>query len=342
MSNSMPFYACIFIFLTLVSACDNKKNQAIKQWEHAVRGSYAADISDDASLALISSIHHGISLWDLKKEKTIYQWQHNKQELHQVFLAKIAPLNKWAITAGRHDFVIWNLSTGKAKGYWKVEQSPIRDIALSANGEQVLAGLVDGKVLHINVATGRRLEFLGHSEKINSVALSSNGRYALSGSNDFQALLWDTQTAQIIHRFVHQSRVTMVAMEKDGRFAFTAGSKKQTVIWDLATGNKLSQLHYPSRQQIYSSVNFAKDGQWLITGSPSRTLTLWDVPSGQAIQKWKVTPRKNTRPEGAVVYDAQLYNQDTIISSSSSGLTELWQIKRQIKRQIKQQNKQIN
>jgi len=326
MSNSAPFYAFTFTFLLFISACGGVKQAPVKQWEHATRGSYTAAISDDASLALISSIDHGLSLWDLKKQQELYQWQHGKQSLHQVFLVKIAPMNNWAITAGRHDFVIWNIKTGKAKGFWQVDQSPIRDIAISANGEQVLAGLVDGKVVHINVATGRRLEFLGHSEKINSVDMSSNGRYALSGGNDFQAFLWDTQSGQVIHRFVHTSRVSKVALEKDGLFAFSADSKKQAIIWDLKTGQKISHLHYPSRQQIFSSVRFAKQGQWLITGSPSRMLTLWDVMSGQILQKWQVSSRKNTRPEGAVVYDALLYNQDTIISSSSSGLTELWQI----------------
>ena len=289
-------------------------------------GSYGAAISQDATLALVSTIHNGMILWDLKQDKALFQWQHHKLANHQVFLLKIAPQNKYAITAGRTDFVVWDIKTGKAKGYWQVGQSPIRDIAISANGEQVLAGLVDGKVLHINIATGRRLEFLGHTEKINSVALSSNGRYALSGSNDFQAILWDTQTGQVVKRFIHSSRVSMVALENDGRYAFSADSKKQATIWDLTTGKKLSQLHYKSRQQIFSSVSFANNGQWLITGSPSRKLALWDTKSGQLLQKWRVTPRKNTRPEGAVVYDAKLYNNDTIITSSSSGLTELWQI----------------
>lgn len=80
-------------------------------------------------------------------------------------------------------------------------------------------GRSDGVVVFINLNTGRRIEFLGHQDKVNTVDLSPNGRYALSGSNDYVAYLWDTQSGQVIHRFNHPTRVTRVALDPQGRYA---------------------------------------------------------------------------------------------------------------------------
>jgi WD40 repeat protein len=139
---------------------------------------------------------------------------------------------------------LWNIATGQSEGYWKVRESTIRDIALSNNGDFILLGKSNGTVVHITMSNGRRLEFLGHTEKINAVDMLPNGRIAISGGNDYVAYVWDTESGQVIYRFNHPSRVTMVALDPKGRFAFTADSKKSSNIWDLKTGKRVSQLQY--------------------------------------------------------------------------------------------------
>ena len=164
-----------------------------------------------------------------------------------------------------------------------------------------------------------------HSEKINAVDLSPNGYYALTGGNDYAAYLWDTRTAQVIHRFNHGSRVTQVALDKQGRKAFTADSQKQAQIWDITTGELISNLQFTSRQQIFSAAQFNGDATLLATGSPSRKIAVWDVATGKLQQKWLVAAKKDSRPASAVVYDLT-FKDSQLISTSSSGLVETWQI----------------
>ncbi|WP_432455812.1 MULTISPECIES: WD40 repeat domain-containing protein [unclassified Agarivorans] len=316
----------IFSFSILTAACSEEAPPSAS-WQQALDGAYAADISADGQLSLVSSIHHGLTLWNIKQQRQLFQWNHQNQENNQVFLVKIADGNRYAISASRDDFVIWDIATGQAQGYWKISESSIRDIALSSNGKQVLIGLGDGKVIHLDLVTGRRLEFLGHSEKINSVALSANGRYALTGGNDYQALFWDTQTAQVLLRFPQQGRVSMVALEPDGKYAFTADNGKLARIWALPSGERVSQLKLTARQSLFSYVRFAKQGEWLITGSAARKLSLWHVASGQALQQWLVTAKQKTRPKSAVVYSAAMLDNSQLVSASSSGFVEIWDIK---------------
>ena len=149
----------------------------------------------------------------------------------------------------------------------------------------------------------------------------------MSGGNDFIAYVWDTLSGQVIYQFNHTSRVSQVALDSQGRFAFSADSMKSAHIWDLKTGKLISQLQYSTRQEVFSSIQFSQDGTQLLTGAPSRKVSLWDIKSGKRKESWHVTPKDDVRPAGAVVYSVAFRDNKHIITESSSGYAELWQIK---------------
>jgi WD40 repeat protein len=326
-------YKCNIYYLTsllifILSACQPNSSTPIKRWQHSAEGAYAADISNDGKFSAVSSIHHGISLWDLNNNALKFNLSQAQDSADNLVLAvDIANDNQYVLTASRQNFDLWNMNNGKSVGYWQIRDSNIRDIALSNNGEHILIGKSSGTVVHLTIDSGRRLEFLGHKEKVNSVDLLPNGRVALSGANDFVAYVWDTLSGQVIYRFNHPSRVTKVALDHNGRFAFTADSKKDANIWDLKTGKLISQLQYSNRQEVFSSIRFSDDGKFLLTGAPSRKVNLWDIKTGKRQESWYVTPRDDIRPAGAVVHSAAFRDNKHIITESSSGYAELWQIK---------------
>jgi len=325
LKDNLWFFA--ITLLCMLTSCQPSGSKPIERWQHAVEGAYAANISNDAKLSVVSSIHHGISLWDLEKNALKYNWSQQQDSADNLVLAAdISDNNSHVLTASRKNFALWNTSTGKSEGYWQVRNSNIRDIAISNNGNHALIGKSNGTVVHVTIDTGRRLEFLGHQEKINAVDMLPNGRVAISGSNDFVAYVWDTQTGQVIYRFNHPSRVTMVALDAKGRYAFTADSKKAANIWDLKTGKLVNSLKYFNRQEVFSSIQFSDDGKYLLTGAPSRKVSIWNIASGERKTSWRVTPREDIRPAGAVVYSVAFRDNNHIITESSSGYAELWQI----------------
>ena len=320
----------LLFLLALLAGCQPVGQVPEQRWQHAVEGAYAANISNDAKYSVVSSIHHGISLWDLEKNALKYNWsqQQNSAE-NLVLVADIADNNSHVLTANSHDFSLWNIENGQSEGFWSISESTIRDVAVSNNGDYLLIGQGNGKVAHITIASGRRLEFLGHQEKINAVDMLPNGRVAISGSNDFVAYVWDTQSGQAIYRFNHPSRVTMVALDARGRYAFTADSKKSANIWDLKTGKLVSKLNYFNRQEVFSAVQFSPDGTKLLTGAPSRKVSVWDISTGERLTSWRVIPRDDIRPAGAVVYSVAFRDNNQVITESSSGYAELWQVNKQ-------------
>lgn len=309
-------------------ACDSSFSKPERYFQHAPAGSLAAAFSRDASFGITSSINEGIVVWDLEYNQKVYQWNHQSPEGSANVIGNIyISFDKsHAVTADREAFALWNLETGEPVGFWRIDESSVRDLAVSNAGRAILIGRGNGKVLFFEPQTGRRLEFLAHQEKINSVALSPNGNYALSGSNDYTAYLWDTRTGQVLFRFDHPSRVTKVALHDGGRYAFTADSQKHARIWDLTTGQEVSRLKYLQRQKIFSAARFSEDGAALLTGSPDRHLSLWDVATGKKLQDWKVKAKPDSLTRSAVVYAVEFYGDSQVISASSSGWVEIWDV----------------
>ena len=313
--------------ILFIQACSPSAGKPLQRYQHAIEGSYAADISNDGKWSVSSSIHHGISVWNLEKNALLYQWSQQQESSDNLVLAiDISNNNSHALTASRENFALWNIKTGHSEGYWKVRESNIRDIAISNDGDYLLIGKGNGTVLHVTVDTGRRLEFLGHKEKINTVDMMPNGRVAMSGGNDFIAYAWDTKSGQIIYQFNHTSRVSKVALDPLGRFAFSADSMKSAHIWDLKTGKLITTLKGTKRHEVFSSVRFSPDGKTLVTGAASSKVSIWNIATGKRTASWHVTAKEAKIPTGAVVYSVAFSDNNTLLTESSSGYTELWQL----------------
>ena len=310
---------------------------------------FATAIANNDSHAVLAD-KHNFSLWSLESGENLGFWQVKKAKV------KVQPQsisnNTWVRGAkaesdqpslGQIDIIDRDkcINVLEVEGEQCMILGTIRAIDVSNNGRHIVIGKSNGMVTHITVESGRRLEFLGHqsslldadgepvqiSNTINSLEMSANGRYVLTGSSDNNAYLWDTQTGQVVYQFRHSSRVTKVALDAKARYVFTADSKKQSRIWDLKTGKVISTLQYFNRQEIFSSARFSNNGKWLLTGAPTRELTLWDVKTGKQLQQWTVTARKGSRPASAIVYSASFINNETqVISTSSAGFSEIWEI----------------
>lgn len=320
--------AALALGLTLLLAgCDQAPSLAITRQPLSDDGALAAALSPDATLALVSTARQGVTVWDLASGQPRYQWRMSQDDQDQVFITRFSPLGSHAVTATTDTFALWRLDNGHATGFYSLTESRLRDIALAENGRTVLIGREDGKAEVVDLASGRRLQFLGHSEQINTVDLSANGRYALTGGNDYAAYLWDTQSGQVLHRFNHGSRVTLVCLDPAGRYALTASGMGPATLWDLVSGKAVSQLAMPHRQQIYSAARFVNQGQWLLTGSPSRLAQLWQVSDGRQLAAWLVAKRPAARPSSAVVYGVALGDNNQVVTVSSGGYAERWSIK---------------
>ncbi|RTZ13645.1 hypothetical protein EJ063_19400 [Vibrio aquaticus] len=300
--------------------------QDSQRWTIEPHGTTSFALSRDARFALLYSKEHQLVLWDLIENQELASLGEQDPQASTVSSIRISDNGRFAITATQINFAVWDLAWTQAQGLWSISDGLIRDVDIASNGDQILLGLSNGKAIYVNLVTGRRLEFLAHNEKVNSVALSPNGRFALSGGNDYKAYLWSTDTGQIIHTFEHEQRVNRVALQRDGKLAFTSDGGNQAIVWSLPSGDKQSQLSSFSRQLIFSSARFSDDGQHLVTGTPSSRIMVWNTETGKAVDRFEAEPLKDTRPPRAVVYDAAFDSQNRVISGTSAGIAQAWDV----------------
>lgn len=324
--NILQRFFGLFFTLALL-ACEVKTN-SVGEWQHAAVGSLDAVISRDGNFSLVSSVNFGAAYWDLKNDQLIYQWRHNDNEQDAILNLNLSPDGSRAITADKKTFIIWNTNTGQAYGYWEAP-ADIRSVAISNKGRYVLLGLGDGRAIHIDMNTGRRLEFTGHrNEAVASVDLSGNGLWAFTGGNDYRAILWNTKTGKPHQLFEHKTRVTKVKLDTTGKQAFTSGTLGNAFVWDLQSGAEIVKLNLKRREYVISAANFSNNGEYLITGAPGKDISVWDITSGKRIKQWWARTRRQGKPSGAIIYAVAFTPDDQfVLSESSAGYGEKWSMK---------------
>ncbi|MCG9789991.1 WD40 repeat domain-containing protein [Vibrio mediterranei] len=313
------------IVISLLNGCFFSSDSE-RQWDLALEGTSAIALSRDARFALLYSKQQHLQLWDLNQNKLLARLGIQDPEQNIISLIRFSDNGRFAVTATQTNFAVWDLAWSQSTGLWSISDGLIQDIALGNNGDEVLIGLSNGKAIFIDLVTGRRLEFLAHVEKVNSVSLSPNGKYALSGGNDHNAYFWSTESGQILQQFEHEQRVGTVELQRDGLYALTSDSGNNAIIWDLKTGNEVSQLSSWTRQLIFSSARFSDDGTRLVTGSPSSRMVIWDTQSGKRIEGFEVEMLKDVRPPRGVVYDAAFESNQRVLSASSAGVVQAWNL----------------
>lgn len=315
MKKNWLLIICTMWTVTLLSACQPSNEQGILLTEDPI---YSASLSDDATLAVISTANNGVQLWDLTKGKVRYQWLQGK-DANTVVDVALSPNKQFAASLSQDSVALWKISDGSSHGAWSLP-SWGQAVAVADNGA-LLIGLRDGSVMSLAAGQQRLIQFLGHSEKVNSVAISADGKVALSGSNDNQVILWQAQTGQPLQTWTLASRVVKVALSDNGHLSFASDSTDDARIWDNAQGSQLSKLRIFRRTMNFTTARFVEQDTQLITGTPAREILLWQLKDGKKIANWQAQLTKNAQIKGAVVYSVANHDQQ-IISISSNGLLE--------------------
>ncbi len=318
-------FSIILILVIFLVACTIPESDPISRVNLSESGVYAADIHARSNMVVYSEVSGEIKVFDLDSKKQLYSWRHQGEGINLVDNVKFSNDGEYVVTSDSEAFALWSMQSGEPLGFWRVDESSIRDIAVANNGRAVLIGRSDGVVMFFEPETQRRLDFIAHEEKINSVDLSSNGKYALTGSNDYKAYLWDTSTGQIIHVFDHPHRVTTVLIDQNAKYLFTADGQDKAQIWDAQTGQAVTRLHFIERQLIFTAAKFSSDGKYLLTGSPAKRLALWEVATGEVSAQWRVAPNDGPAPQSAVVYAVE-FDGINPVSISSNGNYAIWPI----------------
>ncbi len=305
----------------LISACDKTKHP-VNSLEIAVKGAHSGAISTNGQLAMIGSIHHGASLWDVTKKARVFSWNHQADSMVTATSCALTHDSTLALTVEQYTLVLWDTKTGKGIRHWRAP-AKVLDAQLSDTGRYALLGLESNQAVLFDIQNGGITYELNHTNQVTSVSLERSGRLALTGSDDNTAIIWDLTTGQKKQTLKHDDNVKLAVLSPNGTRAFTMSQYDQATLWDTKTGEKLGGLPLKAerlkRGLRYTSATFNNDNSLLLTGRPDQIVELWETSTMTKLDRWALPKRSKWKPTGASVQAVQFISNTQFIALASNG-----------------------
>lgn len=309
------------IFL-LVSGCSDLTPPE-KTWSLALKGHYSAALSDDGSLAVVASINHGGSIWQLPQHERIFNWNHKAGEYSLLSHVAVSGDGRYGATAEQNRLTLWDATSGQSVNFWALS-ADIRSLDLSSDGQYLLAGLDNNTAVLISTAQGKGVRTFSTDDQISSVSISQDNSLALAGTGLGSVYLWNISDGELRGQWSHDNQVRASAISPDNRYAFSGAQAGSGIVVDLNSGQILMNIDINRGGNIaaatYTAATFSNDQPLLVTGTSTGKLKLWNLSTKQVIADWEASKRDAWKPSGVVVQDIAFASGQKLRAIASNGL----------------------
>lgn len=270
----------------LITACSDGPTNVTPL---AKQGLLSGVISDAGDMALIGSIHHGGSLWDINKKERLFNWNHESGKMSSIRAVSISKDGSRAVTCVEDSLVLWDTMSGKYKEFWQADDR-ILSIELNSKGNRALMGLRDGTVSYFDLDKGQALYNFKHLAEVRKVSISKDGKIGISASDDKSIKVYDLEQGTEIHTKILSNQIKTIAISDSGSLVFATAQREDSIIWDIEQDKIIYKKH--NRVTNYTSADFSDNEKQLSLGSFTGEIIRLDIKTGKVIQKWQAKPRQ--------------------------------------------------
>lgn len=188
------------------------------------------------------------------------------------------------IASGSYDkrVLLWDASTGIARGELCGHTSLVNGLGWSPDGERLASASSDYTVRVWNVAAGREEACLrGHTDDVNSVAWSPDGERLATASFDGTVRVWSPHGHCTLIAGHHHSDVNGVAWLPGGARLAAASDDGTVSIFDAADGRLRNVLR--GHTDWVDQVAPHPDGRRIASAGQDGTARVWDVETGRQV-----------------------------------------------------------
>jgi cytochrome c len=152
---------------------------------------------------------------------------------------------------------------------------PVRALALSPDGGELVSGSFDSTAIRWSLGTGTAATVLRfHEGALNAVAFLGDGRIATSGEDGRIAIWQKGQDKPADVRIGHGAPVVQLAVSADGKTLASASWDGTARLWPLAGG---APRVLEGHRQNVNGVAFTRDGRALVSVGYDGTLRIWPL-----------------------------------------------------------------
>ncbi|HXE69573.1 MAG TPA: c-type cytochrome [Hyphomicrobiaceae bacterium] len=152
---------------------------------------------------------------------------------------------------------------------------PVRALALSRDGTELVSGSFDSTAIRWSLGTGTAETVLRfHEGALNAVAFLGDGRIATSGEDGRIAIWQKGQVTPVDVLIGHGAPVVQLAVSPDGGTLASASWDGTARLWSLAGG---APRVLEGHRQNVNGVAFTRDGRALVSVGYDGTLRIWPL-----------------------------------------------------------------
>ncbi len=228
---------------------------------------------DDAYLAT-SDFSGNVVLWDYQTRTVIHSWKHDGYVWHVEF----SPTAPTLASVGSDSYLkLYNIRTGREIRSLRYNTSPLRGLAFSPNGRQILVSSEEGDVILWDADTGERLMVMSeHNTITNDVAFSPDGNRAASIDNTGLMIIWDLTAGTAITRIsAHNRQAFALLWLPDTNRIITGADDGFLRVWHGDTYDQLAE--YPFEGKFIRAVDYTADETAILLGMNDGTITLFPI-----------------------------------------------------------------
>jgi eukaryotic-like serine/threonine-protein kinase len=272
---------------------------------------------------------------ELRGFEWYYLWRIVHPEIRSLAYANIIsglalPTDGSLLVVGSYDgkIRVWQTATGREITTFGDHQKPIRAIAVSPNGRQVLSSDAVGVVKLWDLHTTRELLAVRHGTgRVFTVAFTPDGSKFITGSEDHTAKLWETATGRELVTFTgHTFWVQSLGITPDGQTLITGGIDAAIKFWDVRTGKqRLSiEVRAGNGSTIATTVDgvpslaISPDGRFLAAGTLSGAVQIRRVADGKLL---RILPGHED-----YVYPVAFSPDSKLVTSGAADQIRLWEV----------------
>ncbi|MGA2327494.1 MAG: WG repeat-containing protein [Bryobacteraceae bacterium] len=170
---------------------------------------------------------------------------------------------------------------------WAAGGPAVRSLAFAEDGENLVAGYEDGRVLVWTVGGPREAaRWEGHKDSVYAVAVVPGGKLVATGSGDGSIGLWSWPEGWRVATLEgHKEAVLALAATPDGKILASGSGDATIKLWAMPGGRLLGTLE--GHRESVLSLAVSPDGKRLASGSADAEIGLWSLPEGKLLGQMK-------------------------------------------------------